>query len=547
MLNDGSALDDVLSFHFEVQPATARELGRREFDGRFPEVDRPSVAALAALRERLTPGLSAPSPAARADVRTGLAWLDREAFRVEVLGRRHRDPVECLSETDVWGYVKQPYAETGEKVAAVEAHLSGVPDFLRRAEDAVGATLPAGERLHALELSRALAADLRDTAGLLAVEHPGLRAPHLEPLAEAAAVACERFAERVGGSAPEAGVLGPELLREWVRVSEGVDQSVADLVGEAQAEVDALVAALDELVVRFGVARRRDLYDVMERPEPGQDAADCIAPIVDRLRRFWTDRDVVGVETLNPLVLRPRPRMFAAAEFGIVGPIEGVHPHHLYLPQKAAQGRHFALPMLEMLAVHETYAGHYAHTEAVFRHTRGVRNSMRLWAGFIEGWAHYAEELAIEQGLADGRPLVRAAQLLAALEAATRLLIHMSVHSRRWSFGEAVQQAVRLCDWPVPQATREVLAATFDWRVSLYTFGKLRIREWRRDFAADATPERLRAFHDGLLQGGFAPLEVVRQFAAESEKLRTENKPDEEVPDPDVRDAKQWATDGERA
>lgn len=540
MLN-GTALSDVLTFHFAVQPGTARDLGRREFDGRFPDVQRPSVAALRELRDRLLPAEQVPDAAGRADTRTAMAWLDREAFRVGVLGRRHRDPVECLSEADVWGYVKQPYADTGAKVAAVRTHLAGVPDFLRRAEEVVGPTLPAGERLHALELARALATDLRDIAGLLATEDPGLRVPELAEPAEAAAAACERFAVRVGKTTPEAGVLGPELLREWVRVSEGVDRDPAELVAEAQAEVDTLVAALDELVVEFGVARRRDLYDVMERPEPGQDAAACIAPIVDRLRDFWTARDVIGVETRNPLVFRPRPHMFAAAEFGIVGPLDGVHPHHLYLPRKAGQGQHFALPMLEMLAVHETYAGHYVHTEAVFRHTRGVRNSMRLWAGFIEGWAHYTEELAIEQGLAEGRPLVRAAQLLAALEAATRLLIYVSVHSRRWSFGEAVQQAARLCDWPIPQATREVLGATFDWRVSLYTFGKLRIREWRRDFAADASPERLRAFHDRLLQGGFAPLEVVRLYAVESEKIE----PDEEVPDGDVRDTRHGTADGE--
>ncbi|MEU5907135.1 DUF885 family protein [Micromonospora sp. NPDC047467] len=542
MLNDGqptvgSALSDVLAFHFDVQPCTARDLGRREFDGRFPDVTRPPVPALMELRDRLLPGGTAGSPAERADVRTAVSWLDREAFRVGVLGLRHRDPVECLVEADVWGYVKQPYASTEEKVAAVQAHLVGVPAFLRQAEEVVGATLPAGQRMHALELSRALAADLRDTVGLLAEEHPGLQAPQLDAPAEAAATACEKFAARVEMTTPEAALLGPELLQEWVRVSEGIDRTPTDLVGEAQAEVDALVAALAELVIEFGVARRRDLYDVMERPEPGQSVADCVAPMVDRLRQFWTDRDVVGVETRNPLLYRTRPRMFAAAEFGIVGPLNRPHPHHLYLPQKAAQGRHFALPTLEMLAVHETYAGHYVHTEAVFRHVDGVRNSMRLWAGFVEGWAHYAEELAIEQGLADGRPLVRAAHLLAALEAATRLLVYVSVHSRRWTFGEAVQHAAHLCDWPIPQATREVLGATADWRLSLYTFGKLRIREWRRDSAANATPARLRAFHDRLLRGGFAPLAVVRQYALESEKIE----PDEGGRNAYVRDKRHEA------
>src|SRR5262245_5318464 len=75
MLNDrqtavGAALRDVLELHFEVRPRTARELGRHEFDGRFPDVARPTVAALQELRGRVAPLESAPDPASRADVRT---------------------------------------------------------------------------------------------------------------------------------------------------------------------------------------------------------------------------------------------------------------------------------------------------------------------------------------------------------------------------------------------------------------------------------------------------------------------------------------------
>jgi hypothetical protein len=43
-----------------------------------------------------------------------------------------------------------------------------------------------------------------------------------------------------------------------------------------------------------------------------------------------------------------------------------------------------------------------------------------------EGWTHFGEELAIEQGLAADHPLVEIAQLRFALEAATRL-VYLSV------------------------------------------------------------------------------------------------------------------------
>lgn len=524
-----AANSDLLDFYFGFQPRSGRDVGRREYDGVLAELASPGVEAMADLRRRLAAYVTVPDPGLRADVRTSLAWLDRETFRIEALGHRHRDPVECLGEADVWGYIQQPYGTVEEKIAAIDRHLSGVPDFLERAAPLVDASLPAGERMHALDLSRALAADLRDIQGMLDTEHPGVSVERLVGPAQEAASACERFAAIVEKSAPVAAVFGPELLQEWIRLSELVDVDLPVLIEEAQAEVDGIVGRLDALAARAGVERRRDLHDQMEHPDACWDPARYMPDLIERLRQFWRDRGVVSVETVSPLLCRSRPRMFAAAEFGVAGPFpDDAHPHRLYLPRwtdldgaKASRRKNFALPVLEMLAVHETHAGHYSHTEAAFRSTHGVRSSLRLWAGFVEGWAHYTEELAIEQGLADGRPLVHAAQQLAALEAATRLLVFLSVHSGRWTFGAAVEQAARVCEWPAPQAIREVLSATSDWRTSLYTFGKLRIREWRRSAVTGSGAAELRAFHDGILAAGFPPLGVVWQYYLETRQPAT--------------------------
>ncbi len=514
----------VLERHSEVYPSTARDVGRRDFDAVFPGYFRPAPDEIAEMRRRLAPLESVADPDLRADVRTAQAWVERESFRVEVRGRRHIGPSECLAEASVWGYVKQPYASVADKIAVIEKHLRGVPDFLAGAADTLEAELPAGERMRSIQFGLALAADLRDIELLLAAEHPGATAPQLAEPAEAAAAACEEFASRVETCVPRPAVMGPDLLAEWIRVAEGIDITAAETVAAAQAEVDELTASLDALAAGLGVERRSALYDLMDYPASTETALDALERIIGRLREFWAACDVVSLDAANPLAYRRRPRMFAAAEFGITGPYEkDGHPHYLYLPQRSdaaeqqsASGRqHFALPMLEILAVHETYAGHYVHAEAAFRATRGIRSQLRLWAGLVEGWAHYTEELAIEQGLADGRPLVHAAQLLSALEAATRLVVYASVHAGRWSFGEAVAQAARLCDWPVDQAAREVLTATSDWRRSLYTLGKLHIREWRRSDGVGATPAELTNFHEGLIGAGFAPLGVARRYQLE--------------------------------
>lgn len=517
----GAAVSDVLEYHFEVYPHAARDIGRHDFDGEFPDVFRPSMDDLDRFGHRLRSLESVADPELRADVRTSLAWLDRERFRVAVMGRPHRGPSECLGEADIWVYLKKPYDSVDEKVAALDAHLAGLPGFLERAGRTLETELPVGERLRSIEFARALAADLRDVVELVAIEHPESRAMQLAGPGEAAAAACEDFERAIEATAPIAAVLGPERLAEWVRVAEGIDSAPADLLEEAQDEVDSVVSALDSLAAKLGVGRRRGFYDLMERPASTETALDSLRRIIGDVEDFWIQRDVVSVETANPLEYRRRPRMFAAAQFGISGPFalgRPPHPHFLYLPERSdsvedvESRQHFSLPMLEMVAVHETFAGHYVHAEAAFRQTRGIRTSLRLWAGFVEGWAHYVEELAIEQGLADDRPLVHAAQLLSALEAATRLLVYLSVNTGRWKFGEAVTEAAVLCDWSPGLAAREVLSATSDWRTGLYTLGKLRIREWRRAAVPGATTRELKSFHDSLIQCGFAPLGTVWQY-----------------------------------
>ncbi len=137
---------------------------------------------------------------------------------------------------------------------------------------------------------------------------------------------------------------------------------------------------------------------------------------------------------------------------------------------------------------------------------------MPWFPGTTEGWAHYTEELAIERGLAEGRPLVEVAALRFALEAATRALAFLSVHSGRSGFGPAVLRAVELCGWSPERATREVLAVVADPHNAMYTIGKLHIRRWRELSGAGASTADLKAFHDRVTRCGSAPLSAVRRY-----------------------------------
>jgi uncharacterized protein (DUF885 family) len=178
-------------------------------------------------------------------------------------------------------------------------------------------------------------------------------------------------------------------------------------------------------------------------------------------------------------------------------------------------------PMLEMLAVHETYAGHYLQVETASTGPSVIRNSILWFSGFTEGWAHYVEELAVEQGLAADRPLVEIAQLRFALEAASRLLVYYSVHSGRWTFAQACERASTINSWSSDRARREVVETVSNARPAMYALGKLRIREWRRTAALGTSRQDLSAFHHRLMRCGSAPLSTVRRYLVDGQHAAT--------------------------
>ncbi|CRK56738.1 hypothetical protein [Alloactinosynnema sp. L-07] len=529
-----TSVSTVVEHFFRQHPSVARRAGRHEFDGRLPGVDRRSVDEIDRMLFVATNHLQAlpesVDPELRADVAAAVKLLDHERFRVAVLGRDRPGPLDLLAEADVAVYLSRSYAPLAERVDALGDHLAGLPDFLARAGRTLGDRLPAGERLRGVEQARSQAVGIRNVVQDLQERGLEPARPRLAAIASSAAGACERYAAAVAETKPARAVLGPELLAEFLRAAEGITHPVADLLDEAEAEVAAVRSALDSAAARLGVGNRDEAYQLMARKFSDRPVLESFKSTTDRLEAFWRQQDVVSVVAATPLQLRhpQQPGGSAAVSFDAAGRLEQVtQPHIVYVPVLtdspeqngvSLRRQYFNDPMLEMIAVHEVFAGHYVHAEASLRGPSVLRTCLPCFPGISEGWAHYVEELAIEHGLADGRPLIEVAQLRFALEAATRLFIHLSVHMGRMTFTEAVDRAIALCGWSMERAAREVLIVVSDPFGAMYTLGKLRIREWRKTAAAGAVSWNLKGFHDRLLRAGLVPLAVAWQYHLDGQR-----------------------------
>lgn len=520
MQTANAAVSSVVEYIFERYPHVARRAGRHDPGTRLPVVEPFPVADLDRLLARVRRELAAlpgtADPELRADLDAAAHVLAGERFPAAELGRPFPGPQEWLAATDVTDYPRGTYAPLADRMAAMRDHLARLPAFLAEAGETIGPRLPAGERLCAVEQARAQAVQLADVERQVALDHPGYAADGISAAATAASAACQAYADRVAATAPEKALLGPELLDEFLRATQGLDQPVADLLAATLSEVDRIVTALDAVAARIGADDRFAAFDRLRGAVSDLPVTTALTGIMARLKDFWAAADLVSVDTVVPLEVRRAPRLSGAArvEFGISALLaEDRQPHILWVPEpeQAAgevRGEHLNDPMLEVIAVHEAFAGHYVQIEAASRGPSVLRVCVPWFPGLTEGWAHYVEELALEHGLADGRPLIEVAQLRFALEAATRLSVYLSVHMGRMTFADAVTRATALCGWSPERAAREVLIVVSDPVGAMYTLGKLRIREWRERVAA---PE-LKRFHDRLVRCGSAPLSTASRY-----------------------------------
>ena len=495
--SDADVVSEAVGALFARHPHKARLAGAREYDGVLPD-SGPDPAALASLAARLAATRS-DDRERRADLSAAALLVEAERFRAEELRIAHTDPLGPLAETDVNVYEELPAPRRDEALAA---HLRALPGYLDTTAARLDDTLPAGLRLRAAELARGQAAHLDRVLGAV-------------PGAESAARALRRYAARVSDARPAAALLGPDRLAGLLRTQEGIEIPVEELLAEARDEVDRHAAELD----RKSRALGGSAVELLSARTLRGPVLATTETIVRRLRDFWRDVDVVSVDpTAMPEFRRMRQLDgTAAVEIVISGPLEDVRrPHVLYLPEPdlTSDGpsarvwrQYLNEPMLEVIAVHETFPGHYLHAKASESLPGIVRSCFRT-AGFTEGWAHYAEELAVEHGLAEGRPLVELAQLRAALVSASRLLIFLSVHLRRWKFQDAARHLVGVCGWAPQEAAREALTIPTDLDSAMYCLGKLVIRRWR----AQVGGAELKTFHDGVLSAGFAPLATVAEY-----------------------------------
>jgi len=162
-------------------------------------------------------------------------------------------------------------------------------------------------------------------------------------------------------------------------------------------------------------------------------------------------------------------------------------------------------------SVHEAYPGHYVQLLWFQKVQSKVRKLINCGSN-VEGWAHYAEQMMLDEGYDKGDLKVRLGQLQDALLRNARYIVGIQMHTGHMTYDQAVDFFVKEGYTPHSLADRETKRGTNDPTYLVYAIGKLQILKLREDYKqAKGAAYSLEEFHNTFVQQGGVPVKIIRQ------------------------------------
>jgi hypothetical protein len=497
----------------DLNVALAREeSGRHEYDGVPQDLSPAGVAAGLARLESARQSAGALDDAHdEAHLR---AFEDLQRVVYGDLEMHRSSPLYLLDNLDLACYDKE-YAPAEVRSAARNRHLAAWPR-------AIDGALESLDRVSA-PVAQSLLAGVRGlTAGIPADVDPAARAAALAAHGKLLARMEEAAASGPARSGPENGALGADALAKLLSTAEALEVDLADLARRADAERDRLHDRLAESAAEIDSSKAPlDVARDLVRDHPDR------AGVIEAARRgteqalaFTRGRDLVPYHDGTCLVGEtPESRRWSVAMITINAPAEPDAPswYHITPPDESwpeAEAQEwlemFSATTLPAINVHEVAPGHFSHFQAV-RHAAGDVRRTLFSNAFVEGWAHYAEELCVEEGFLAGDPRFPVGVWLESLVRVTRLASAIGIHTGGWTVEDAARRFETDTHLAGPAALSEARRATFDQTYGRYTWGKLEIQRAREAArAAWGTGFTLKRFHTALMDLGAPPLGLLR-------------------------------------
>lgn len=541
-------VEEFLSGYFAFNPTHATALGMHEYDDRLEDRSAEAIAKelrrLEDFRERLDREIAPETlpDEARVDLVILRSKIEAQRLHLWTIRWWARDPsyFSDLASWSVYSLLVRPTTPWPQRLQALEQRLRAVPRLLAQAREHLARTVEEAHEAPAHGVPRIFVEialeEFEGAREFFATAVPSCitevtdpeKARALQRAHAEALHACEdmrRFlADELLEKAQGEFALGRGTFTRLLAAEEHVFTPIEEILERGWRELRATQERMREIAHQ--IAPNHTLPDLLRHLSEEHPTADDLIPSYRRrceeVKRFVLERELVTIPEGDWLEITETPPFSRSLIFAALdppGPFEVVeHPTFFYvtpvdvtqLPdrQEAYLRAHNVYAQVSTI-LHEAYPGHHVQSLHVKRCPSPVRKVFAAGT-FVEGWAHYCEEMVLDEGFGREDPRLRLFQLHEALWRIGRLIAATLMHTGQLSLPHAIEFLVRECYQEPENARREVWRYTRDPLVLVYSWGKWQIRALREAYRrAREEAFSLKEFHDRLLGYGEPPVSTV--------------------------------------
>ena len=544
--------DDYMAGYLAWRPQTGTSLGFHQYDGKVTDFSKASLAAELARLKSFDQKLAELDPRrlsqqAAYDYRILASEIKRERFAFEEWQVYAQNPMTYSSVLDVNIYIKRNFAPLESRVQSIINILRQAPKIMAAARENLAGSLPRPQVETAIEEANGavefLGKDL--VAALKGVKNEKLMAE----FNAANQRAMEELKAYVGylkeNKLPQANehyALGREKFIHLVQYGEMVDLTPEQLlaIGEQELKRKQQVFAETAREIDHG----KDAVQVFKAIQKDHPTEKSLIPDtaknLEMIREFVIGHRIITLPSKVRARVAETPQFLRATSFASMdtpGPFEtkATEAYYYVTPvepdwpeaQKEEWLTAFNFYTTDVVSIHEAYPGHYV--QFLCLNASRATKIEKIFAGyaFTEGWAHYAEQMMVDEGFAgleqkaarsgvgrsdNAAAKYRLAQTDEALLRICRFCVSIRMHCQGMTVEEATKYFQDNCYYEAKPAKQEAIRGAYDPEYLYYTLGKMEIFKLREDYRKQEGPKfSLRKFHDELLRHGAPPIRLLRE------------------------------------
>lgn len=541
--------EDFIAGYLAWRPAEGVALGLHEYDGKVTDFARASLDAEVGRLKKFETSLNnldtkELSPGAYGDHRLLLTAIQRELFKFEEMQSYRRNPMTYARALEVNIYIKRNFAPLDDRVRSIIRILGQAPAIFRAARANLDEVVPKPFVETAIQVAEGaadfLAKDL--VAGLKEVKNAELMSEFTTANQRAISELRNYVTWLKESRLPKSNnefALGRAKYAKMLQQGELIDLSPERILEIGLRELRREQQLLADAAKKIDPNKKP--IEVLKQIQKDHPTAENLIPDtrknLEAVRQFVADRRIVTMPSKARARVEETPQFDRATSFASMdtpGPFErrATEAYYYVTPvekewpeqQKEEWLTAFNYYTTDVVTIHEAYPGHY--TQFLCLNASRANRLEKIFGSyaFIEGWAHYTEQMMLDEGFGPNMPSAsdqspeitaakyRLAQSTEALLRLCRLCCSIKLHCQGMTVDEATKFFQENSYYEEKPARQEAIRGTFDPEYLYYTVGKLQILKLRKDWREqEGKRYALQRFHDEMLRHGAPPLRLLRE------------------------------------